>query len=69
MVALGLCWALWQILAALAQIEADADQAAQLRREAQTIITYIADHISEAELRASFLRLPAVCTVAAPRKE
>jgi tetratricopeptide (TPR) repeat protein len=64
--ALGSRWALWQILAALAQIEEDADQAAQLRQEAQVIITYIAEHISDTELRASFLSLPAVCTVAAP---
>jgi transcriptional regulator with XRE-family HTH domain/energy-coupling factor transporter ATP-binding protein EcfA2 len=67
--ALGSRWALWQILASLAQIEADADQAAQLRREAQAIITDIADHISDAELRASFLNLPAVRTVTAPREQ
>ncbi|MBX2999568.1 MAG: AAA family ATPase [Caldilineaceae bacterium] len=58
--ALGSRWALWQILASLAQIEADADGAAQLRQDAQAIITYIADHISDDELRNSFLRLPAV---------
>jgi tetratricopeptide (TPR) repeat protein len=65
--ALGSRWALWQILASLAQIEEDADQAAQLRQEAQVSITYIADHISDAELRTSFLSLPAVRAVAAPR--
>jgi hypothetical protein len=56
-------WALWQMLASLAQIEVDADQAAQLRREAQAIVTYIADYISDAELRASFLNLPAVRSI------
>lgn len=59
-IALGSRWALWQILAALAQIEEEADQAPQLWQEAQTIVTYIADHISDAVLRASFLSLPAV---------
>ncbi|MFN8490910.1 MAG: AAA family ATPase [Caldilineaceae bacterium] len=58
--ALGSRWALWQILAALAQLEEDAAQAAQLRQEAQAIVTYITDHISDAELRMSFLSLPAV---------
>lgn len=66
--ALGSRWALWQILASLAQIEVDADHAAQLCQEAQIIITYIADHISDAELRASFLDLSAVRAVAAPGK-
>jgi hypothetical protein len=50
----------------LAQIEVGAGQVAQYRREAQDIITYIADHISDAELRDLFLNLPAVRTVTAP---
>lgn len=67
--ALGSRWALWQILATLAQIEEDAEQAAQLCGEAQAIVTYVADHISEPDLRVSFLNLPAVCAIATAGKK
>lgn len=59
-IALGLRGALWQILGTLAQIEADDEQTAQLHQEEQEIVNYIADHISDDELRASFLSLLAV---------
>jgi hypothetical protein len=48
---------LWQILAALSEIEID--QRATLRQQAQEIVTFIADHCPP-ELRESFLSLPNV---------
>lgn len=55
---------LWPILFALSQLEPDPIEAEDLRRQAQETVAYIADHISKAELRASFLALPQVrnCT-------
>ncbi len=58
--ATGARWMLWQILAALAQVELEPVAATQLRRQARSIIAAIAAHISDAALRASFLKLPAV---------
>lgn len=60
---LGSRWALWQILAALAELEEDADHAAELRRQAHAITDSIAGHIGDEELRVSFLNLPAVLYV------
>ncbi len=54
---------LWSILLALSEIAAqhgDRVQAERLRQEAQAIIRYLADHIGEPALRASFLNLPDV---------
>jgi tetratricopeptide (TPR) repeat protein len=55
--ALGSRRMLWQILAALSQIEIE--QRETLRRQAREIVTTIADHCP-ADLRASFLNLPDV---------
>jgi tetratricopeptide (TPR) repeat protein len=54
---------LWQILAVLAEVEeleGNTSKAESLHRQAQEIITYIADHSGSEELRASFLALPDV---------
>jgi tetratricopeptide (TPR) repeat protein len=56
---------LWQILAALSQIEAQRGrrvEAQSLRVQARQVITFIADH-APPELRASFLELPDVRAV------
>ena len=53
---------LWQILAALAEIEeqqGNKDKAKTYRDEARNIIDYIAGH-SGSELRSSFLSMPEV---------
>ena len=47
---------LWQIIDILAQIEPDKDRSLELKADAQTIVQYIADHITPKELRESFLR-------------
>jgi tetratricopeptide (TPR) repeat protein len=55
-------WTLWRVLAALAEIEAqrgNLDHAHTLRAQAREMIEFIAAH-SPADLRASFLNLPAV---------
>ncbi len=60
--ALNVRLASWQILIALSQIEAQrghADEARALRRQARTVITYVADH-SPPDLRTAFLDLPDV---------
>jgi tetratricopeptide (TPR) repeat protein len=54
---------LWQILSALSQLETDPTEAERLHKQAQEIVAYIADNISEPELRASFLDLPQVQAV------
>jgi len=54
---------LWQILAALGQIEAQHGHPTEARnfyQQAQAIIEYIASHISDAELRQTFLSQPEV---------
>jgi hypothetical protein len=59
----------WKILAALAEIEAqwgNEAKAAQLRREARTILDYIIAHIPESGLQATFLALPEVRGVLNP---
>jgi hypothetical protein len=56
--ALGSRRTLWPILVALSDLAAQRGataEAAQLRRQAQEIIAYIADHAGTPELRASFL--------------
>lgn len=57
---------LWQIQAALAEVETrQGDEAAaeRLRRQARAIVTGIADHAPTPELRASFLARPSVRAV------
>jgi ATP/maltotriose-dependent transcriptional regulator MalT len=54
---------LWQILAALSQLETDPAEVECLRRQAREIVEYIANHIGTPELRASFLGLPQVKAV------
>jgi hypothetical protein len=64
--ALGARRILWEILFALSEMEAqrdNADEAVALRRQAQEIVEYIADHVGAPELRASFLNLPKVRAV------
>jgi tetratricopeptide (TPR) repeat protein len=51
---------LWQILFVLSQLETDPATAERLHRQAVEIVEYIAGHISDPELRASFLGLPQV---------
>jgi hypothetical protein len=58
--AIGSRWLLWQILFTLSQLETDPTEAQRLRRKAEEIIKYIADHIDDLELRTSFLDLPDV---------
>ncbi|MBI3361963.1 MAG: AAA family ATPase, partial [Chloroflexi bacterium] len=61
--ALGSRLSLWPVLMALSDIEArrgNRDAMLALRREAAEIIGYIAGHISDADLRASFLAQPHV---------
>jgi ATP/maltotriose-dependent transcriptional regulator MalT len=61
--ALGSRRMLWQILAALSQIEAERGhpaEARQLQQQARDTLAYIVEHISPPDLRASFLNQPAV---------
>jgi hypothetical protein len=53
---------MWQIFAALAEVEEDAVQASVFRTQAQEILQYIADH-TPPELRESFLATQAVRAV------
>jgi hypothetical protein len=56
-------WRFWEIAGLLADLEAQAgneDVAARLRHEARVTLETIIEHISEGELRASFMALPAV---------
>lgn len=58
---------LWQILFLLSHIEArrgNLDEAVLLRRQARSIVAYIAAHAGSTELRDSFLSLPHVHIVA-----
>ena len=64
--ALGSRRNLWPILAALSEIEAgrgNTAEARSLRQRAAEPITFIADHIGDAALRATFLALPDVRAV------
>ncbi|MFQ5855112.1 MAG: tetratricopeptide repeat protein [Anaerolineae bacterium] len=57
---------LWQILATLAEIEAQRGQVAEaenLRAQAREVIRFIVDHAGRPELRATFLNLPDVRAV------
>ena len=54
---------LWQILGSLSRLETDPTEAKRLRQQAGEIAKYIADHISDPELQASFLGLPEVRAV------
>ena len=56
---------LWQILAAMADIESDHEKSASLKTQARETIQFIADHITSEELRSSFLKLEAVKTLMA----
>jgi tetratricopeptide (TPR) repeat protein len=53
---------LWQIQAALADLSPP-EEAARLRAQAVGVLTYIADHTPEGELRRSFLAQPAVSSL------
>jgi tetratricopeptide (TPR) repeat protein len=58
--------ALWQILleqSRVAGARGEAAQAKMLRDQARDVVNYIADHIGESKLQASFLALPDVCAV------
>lgn len=58
---------LWQILfeqSRIADARGDAAQAKTLRAQARDMANYISDHISDAELQASFLHLPNVRALA-----
>jgi len=64
--ALGSRRGLWPILAASSALEAErghAAAAASLRQRAAGLITFVADHIGDAELRATFVALPDVRAV------
>jgi tetratricopeptide (TPR) repeat protein len=64
--ALGSRRNLWPILAVLSDIETERGHAAEaqsLRQRAADLIAYMADHTSNAELRAAFLGLPHVRAV------
>ena len=60
---LGSRWILWEILARLAEVEAelgDQAEATRLRIQAREIVDFIAEHAGSDELRESFLRRQAV---------
>ncbi|MFQ5593143.1 MAG: hypothetical protein ACE5HA_03240 [Anaerolineae bacterium] len=64
--AMGARRMLWQILAALAEIEGQRGRMAEaenLRAQAREVIAFIADHTGTSELRASFLAQPEVHAV------
>ena len=54
---------LWPILFALSQVVADSKERQRLLAEAGATIDYIAEHIGDPQLRASFLNTPAVQAV------
>ena len=56
-------WNLWQILHALSQVAQDADDAQELRRQAQEVLRPIVEAIPTTELRVLFLSLPHVQAV------
>jgi tetratricopeptide (TPR) repeat protein len=56
---------LWQILAALSQLESDPSQAKRLHQQAQAVVKQIADNLGNPELQASFLGLAEVQEVMA----
>jgi predicted ATPase len=47
---------LWQIIASLAEIETDPERVTALRMEARGIVQFIADHITDQDLREAFLQ-------------
>ena len=63
--ALGSRWLLWQILAALANVESDDGRSAALKSQARQGIQFIADHIHEDEMRSQFLQSEGVRALAA----
>jgi tetratricopeptide (TPR) repeat protein len=54
--ALGSRWLIWQILAALAEVESDNGKSSALKSQARQITQFIADHIHEDEMRSHFLQ-------------
>ena len=54
---IGLRRMLWSILFALSRIEDDPIEAKRFYRQAQEIVKYVANHIGDPELQASFLDL------------
>ena len=53
---LGSRWLMWQILAALAEVEPDDEKSSALRSQARQVTQFIADHIHEDEMRSQFLQ-------------
>ena len=51
---------LWQIFAALAEIEPDQQKAAAFKSQARETVQFITDHMTSDEYRSSFLQLPDV---------
>ena len=51
---------LWQIFAALAEIEPDPQKAAAFKSQARETVQFITDHMTSDEYRSSFLQLPDV---------
>ena len=58
--AIGSRHTLWQILSAMAECESDPEKSAALKTQAREAIQFIADHITNAELRSLFLQSEAV---------
>ena len=56
---------LWQIYAALAEIESDKEKSTAMKSQAREIIHFITDHIASNEFRSSFLQLQDVRAVLA----
>jgi len=54
---------LWQILAALAEIESNEEKSSALKAQARETIQFIADHITNSELRSLFLQTEDVSTL------
>ncbi len=60
---------LWQINAALTEVEPDALQKKMYRDQAQRLVHYIADHTGSEALSAAFLALPAVQALFDPQED
>jgi tetratricopeptide (TPR) repeat protein len=56
---------LWQILAALAEVETDSEKSTALKAQVREIIQFIANHISSDEFRSLFLQSEAVSSLMA----
>jgi class 3 adenylate cyclase/tetratricopeptide (TPR) repeat protein len=65
----GSRWMLWQIMAALADVSENTNEAAGLRTQARIIVDDIAHHVSSPSLRESFLNCPEVTALRAAMTE